>query len=335
VKGVVFLGNRKVAVRDFPDPEPGPNEVVVRIKAASICGSDMGRFRGTTSSEMVQGHEGAGVVERVGSAVENIKPGDRVSIYHHIGTDGCEMCRRGDWFYCKNRWTWGLGIRNGSFSDLLLTHANGCFKMPPELTFIDGSIVSCRGGTAYQGLVKIGVAADDDLIVTGLGPVGLSMVIFAKAMGARVIGVEPIEARRELALKLGADFVLDPVSENIVEKVKALTAGSGATAVAECSGSLEARNTALNCVNAFGRVVFIGMGRERLSLDPNLFTGYDITLTGVHVWNVKLYDRIVKLMTNRRIHLEQMTTHRFPIEHAQEALDIFDSGKSGNVVFTF
>jgi len=335
LRGVLFLGNRKVTLRDFPDPDPEPNEVVVRVKAASICGSDMGRFRGPTPSDRIQGHEGAGIVEHIGDAVENVKPGDRVSIYHHIGADGCEMCRSGDWFYCKNRWTWGLGVRDGSFSNLLLTHANGCFKMPAEMTYIDGSVISCRGGTAYQGLVKIGVQADDFLVVSGLGPVGLSTVMFAKALGARVIGVEPIDVRRELALKLGAEAAFDPVGENIVEKVKILTGGRLATAAVECSGSLEARNTALKCVGAFGRVVLLGMGPEKLTVDPNLFTGYDVTLTGVHIWNVRLYDRIVRLMTNNSLHLDQMTTHQFPIEQAQEALDIFDSGRSGNVVFTF
>ncbi|MEM2094123.1 MAG: alcohol dehydrogenase catalytic domain-containing protein [Candidatus Bathyarchaeia archaeon] len=335
MRGVVFLGNRRVAVRDFPDPVPQPNEVVVRIKAASICGSDMSRFRGNASSEMVQGHEGSGIVEQVGDSVVNVKRGDRVSIYHHIGIDGCEMCRRGDWFYCKNRWTWGLGVRNGSFCNMLLTHANGCFKMPPELSYIDGSIISCRGGTAYQGLVKIGVGVDDFLVVFGLGPLGLSVVMFAKALGARVIGVEPIRIRRELGLKLGVEEVFDPFSEDIVEKVRNLTNGRLATAVAECSGNLEARNLALRCVGSFGRVVLLGMGPGKLSLDPNLFTGYDITLTGVHVWNVRLYDQIIRLMRNKSLHFEEMTTHRFTVEQAQEALETFDSGNSGNVVFCF
>jgi len=335
LRGVIFLGNRKVAVKDLPDPVPRPSEVVVRVKAASICGSDIGRFRGSGGSEMVQGHEGSGVVERIGDAVENVKPGDRVSVYHHIGLDGCEMCRSGDWFYCKNRWTWGLGVRNGSFSNLLLTHANGCFKMPPEMTYIDGSVVSCRGGTAYQGLVKIGVGADDFLIVTGLGPLGLSVVMFARALGARVIGVEPIEIRRELGLRVGAEAVFNPLVEDVVDEVKALTGGRLATAAAECSGRLEAREVALKCVGAFGRVVLLGMGPGKMSVDPNLFTGYDVTLTGVHVWNVRLYDRIVRLMANNALHFEEVTTHQFKIEQAQEALDVFDSGRSGNVVFCF
>lgn len=334
MRGVVFLGNRRVAVKDFPDPEPGPNEALVRVKAATICGSDLHIFRRPeVRDDIVQGHEAAGIVERVGEAVENVKPGERVSVNHHIGVDNCDMCRSGDWFYCKNRWTWGLGIRNGSFGDLLLTHAKGCFRLPRELSFIDGSIISCAGGTAYQGLIKLGVAADDDVVVSGLGPVGLSAVMFAKAIGARIIGVEPIEMRRELALKLGADIVLDPTEGDVVERVKALTAGEGASVVAECSGSADAQSNALSCVRPFGRIGFIGMGARELTIDPSIFSAIDITLTGNHVFNVSLYDRIVRLMVDRGLHLEDMTTHRFSLEQAEEAFRIFDSGRSGKVAF--
>lgn len=96
-------------------------------------------------ADLIQGHEAAGIVENVGDAVENIRPGERVSVYHHIGIDDCDMCRSGDWFYCNNRWTWGINVRNGSFSNLLLTHANGCFRMPDIISDIDGSILSCGG----------------------------------------------------------------------------------------------------------------------------------------------------------------------------------------------
>lgn len=336
MRGVVFQGNKRLEIRDFPDPEPGLNEVVVRVKAATVCGSDLHIFRRpNVKDDVIQGHEAAGVVEEVGEAVENIRPGERVSVYHHVGIDDCEMCRRGDWYYCKNRWTWGIGVRNGSFSDLLLTHANGCFRLPEELTFIDGSIISCGGGTAYQGLIKLGVEADDDVVVSGLGPVGLSAVMFAKAVGARVIGVEPVDVRRELALNLGADVVVDPVEEKVVERIKALTNGVGASVVAECSGSTEARNNALRCVRPFGRIAFIGAGARELMIDPGIFSAADITLTGNHVFNVGLYDKMVRLMTNRKMHLEDMTTHRFSLEQAEEAFRVFDSRKAGKVAFVF
>jgi len=334
MRGVVFLGDSKVTLKDFPDPKPGPNEVVVKVKAATICGSDLHLFRRPkVSSDMIQGHEAAGIVESMGSAVENVEVGDRVSVCHHIGIDDCDMCRSGDWFYCKNRYTWGLSVRHGSFSPLLLTHANGCFKMPEEISFVDGSIISCGGGTAYHCLVKLGVGADDIVAVFGLGPVGLSVLMFAKAMGAKVIGVEPIEERQQLSEKLGADTVLDPTKVSIVQNLKALTNGKGPMVAIDCSGNSEARSYALNCVRPFGRVAFIGMGAREMKIDGGIFSATDITLTGNHVFNVKYYDRIVNLMINRGLHLDAMTTHNYSLDEVEEAFKVFDSGKSGKVTF--
>jgi len=334
LRGVVFLGDRKVGLRDFPDPEPGPREAVVGVEASSICGSDLRIYRRPeVNPNLIQGHEAAGVVVAVGDAVTSVKPGTRVSVYHHIGCGNCEYCRSGDWFYCRERWTWGLGIRHGSFSNLLLTDAAGCFQLPEELTYLDGSIISCAGGTAYAGLNKLHLEPDDVLAVYGLGPVGLSALMIAKAIGVPVAAIELVEERLRLGERLGADLVVDAKSENPVEAIKAFTGGRGASAVAECSGSTQGRVNALASAAPLGRVAFIGMGTRNVMIDAELFPGYDLTLVGNHVFNVALYDPFVRLMLNRGVHLEEMVTHRYSVEEAEEAFRLFDSGTCGKVAF--
>lgn len=334
MRGVVFFGGQKVGLREFPDPKPGPSEAVVRVEASSICGSDLHLFRRSkVDPNFIQGHEAAGVVVSVGEAVTSIEPGDRVSVCHHVGCGNCEHCRRGDWFYCRDRWTWGLGIRHGSFSDLLLTHAAGCFQLPEALTYADGSIISCAGGTAYAGLTKLNLAPDDVLAVYGLGPVGLSVLMIAKAIGVPVVGIELVEERLRLAERLGADLVVDASSESPVETARAFTGGKGFSAVAECSGTPQARINALKSAAPLGRIAFIGMGTRDATIDAGLFPGIDLTLVGNHVFNVGLYDPLTRLLINRGVSLDDMVTHRYSIEDAEEAFRIMDSRACGKVTF--
>jgi len=333
MRGVVLLGNREVEIRDFPDPEPGPDEVIVRVEAAGICGSDLHVYRSAKGHpDVIAGHETSGVVDRVGHHVENVKEGDRVIVYHAMGCGRCYQCLSGFHVYCvKGPWLLGSNV-NGGDADLILARSIGCLKLPDKLSFVDGAIMSCAGGTAYQILKNLQVSGRDALAVFGLGPLGLSAVMIAKALGSMVIGCDPVRERREIARMLGCDHLVDPVQENAVETVRMLTGGRGADASVDFSGSSAGRKAAIDCVRPRGRIGWIGNGDPETSV-PQYIIGRGLTLTGCWIFSIDTYDELARFLVDHRLSLEKMVTHRFPLESAPEAFRLFDTSKTGKIVF--
>src|SRR5579883_2564681 len=227
MRGVVCLGNRRVELREFPDPEPGPGEVVVRIGAAGLCGSDLHAYRGERAQTHISGHEPCGTIAALGAGVTGWRAGERVIVHHYAGCGQCKYCRIGyDQLCLHGHRTFGFGA-HGANADFLLVPARCLVRLPDALSFAEGAAIACGTGTAYMALTKLGVSGRDTLAIYGQGPVGLSATLLGKAMGARVIAVEVAEPRRALARELGADVVLDPQSEDPVAAIRELTGGGG------------------------------------------------------------------------------------------------------------
>ncbi|MCD6520734.1 MAG: zinc-binding dehydrogenase [Anaerolineae bacterium] len=340
MRGAVLLGDRKVEIREFPDPEPGTNQVVVRMKASGLCGSELHALyqveselrRGTRTWGYIGGHEPAGVVEKIGPGVEGLKEGDRVVIYHIQGCGYCKYCRSGWMLHCPNaKRSYGWDI-NGGHADFILVNKENCVPLPEELSFADGACCACCTGTAYQALRRIGVSGRDRFVAFGLGPVGLSGVMLAKAMGAEVIGVDPIAERRELAKRLGASIVLDPTQVDVVATVRELTDQEGAEAAADFSGNPQARNQALDCVRIWGRVAFVGEGNlTTINPSPQMLHK-QLTVVGSWVFGLWELKELLDFLVRHKLHPDQMVTHRFPLEEISKAFQVFDEGRTGKVM---
>jgi threonine dehydrogenase-like Zn-dependent dehydrogenase len=340
--GAVLLGDKRVEIREFPDPTPGPNEVVVSMRASGLCGSELHslyqrseeeRKRGPRSTwGYIGGHEPAGVVEEVGIGVRGIQPGDRVVIYHIQGCGYCKYCKSGWMLHCPNaKRSYGWDI-NGGHADKILVKEENCVKLPDNLTFADGACCACGTGTAYQGLRRIGVSGRDRLVAFGLGPVGLSGVMLARAMGAEVIGVDMVPERLELASKLGASTVIDASKDDVVAIVREMTEGEGAEAAADFSGSPVARNAALDCVRTWGRVAFVGEGNlTTINPSPQMLHR-QLTVAGSWVFGLWELQELTMFLSNRNLHPDAMVTHRFPLAEIDTALTLFDEGKTGKVM---
>ena len=344
MKGVVFLGDRKVAVKDFPDPEPKKNEVLVRMKASTICGSDMHVYRASREElkrrpkDLIAGHEPGGVVEEVGENVESIKKGDRVSVFHIYGCGYCEMCRKGYPMYCTTPGAVSAlsGNVNGAMADFLVVPWWACMKLPSELSFIDGAVLGCAGMTAYQILTKLNVTARDTVAIYGLGPLGNCAVLLAKALGAKVIGVDLIKERISLAEKIGLDISINANYEDPVRQIKNLTSRKGgADVVLEFTGNPTAVSNAIRSVKPLGKVGIMGAGPRITEpvIPPRIFPSQGIWITGARVSNVNLFFDCVNFMIDHDISFEKVVTHRFPLEKAQEAFELFDTLKTGKIAF--
>jgi threonine dehydrogenase-like Zn-dependent dehydrogenase len=335
MRGVVFVGDCKAEVKDFPDPIPGPGEVVVQLKAGGLCGSDLHVYRQTAAeragNQTVPGHEPCGVVAQVGPGVTHVQTGDRVSVYHYRGCGYCKHCQAGNLMWCADRQGYG-GPIHGSDADLILTDARNCLPLPMELSFAVGAMLACNAGTAFSSLNKLHPSGLDTVAIFGQGPVGLAGTLFAKAMGARVIAIDPMAERRALALDLGADAALDPSAGEVVKALQDLTHGEGADAAFETSGHAAGQNGAVDGLRLGGRAVFVGFGSREKTLNPAQFIGRQLTLMGSFVLPLHLYWDMVKFILDRQVALESLITHRFTLEQAPAAFTLFNSGKTGKVV---
>ena len=340
MRGAVLLGDRQVELRDFPDPEPWINQVAIRMRASGLCGSELhALYRAPTAQRRngwswgyIGGHEPAGLVERIGPGVEGLHLGDRVAVYHIQGCGYCKYCRSGWMLHCPNaKRSYGWDI-HGGHADLILVREENCVVLPDSLSFADGACCACGAGTAFQALRRIGVSGRDRFVAFGLGPVGLSGVMLARAMGAEVIGVDLVPERLDLARKLGANTVLDASRDDVVHIIREMTEGEGAEAAADFSGNPQARNQALDCVRIWGRVAFVGEGNlTTINPSPQMLHK-QLTVVGSWVFGLWELKELVALLARRGLHPQDMVTHRFPLEQVAEALRLFDQGKTGKVI---
>ena len=335
MRGVVFPGDRKAEVRDFPDPQPGPGEVVVQIKASGLCGSDLHLYRQTSAqragNDTIPGHEPSGVVAAIGEGVTAVRVGDRVSVYHYRGCGHCKQCLAGNIMWCPERRGYG-GPIHGADADLLLTDARNCLPLPEELSFAHGALMACAAGTAFSSMRKLQVSGEDTVAIFGQGPVGLCGLLVARAMGGRVIGIDPIAERRALAAELGADETIDPTGIDVRDAIRDLTRGEGADLAFETSGSAAGQNGAVDGLCLGGRAVFVGFGVRDKTLNPSQFVGRQLTLMGSFVIPIHMYYDLADFIVEHRLPLDKMVTHRFPLDQAPQAFALFDQGRTGKVI---
>lgn len=345
MRGMVMLGDGKVEVWEFPVPEPVGTQVLVQVKAAGLCGSDIHKLpnpaEGRADRRCIRGHEPAGVVAAVGDAVTMARVGDRVSVYHAPWCGHCEDCMRGELWNCQ---VLGVGNRLGTMrvdggnADYVLVDQNVCMPLPEPLSFEDGAIIACAGGTAYHALRRADLHAGEYLLVSGLGPVGLCAVQLGNAMGGIVIGVDPEPYRRDLALRHGARNVIDPLTDDMPARVAEITAdvfgGKGVDVIVETSGNDRARADAIKAASYHGRLAYVGFGgREaNVMLGPQLGARW---ITGSNMFTGADYYALARFMLRQGLHFHDLVTHRFPIDKAQEAFDLFASRKTGKVVFVW
>jgi threonine dehydrogenase-like Zn-dependent dehydrogenase len=347
MRGVVFLGSRKVELRNFPDPTPGPGEVVIEMKASGMCGSDLKFYRsapgaaqaalglGNSAEPFIAGHEPCGVVVARGPGVsEREAPiGQRVMDHHYSGCGVCRHCRVGWSQLCRAGITVYGVTAHGGHAEFLKVPARTLVALPEELSFAEGAAVACGTGTAYGALRRMRIAGGDTLAVFGQGPVGLSATLLGAAMGARVIAVETGAERIALAREFGADATVDASKDVAVKAIHELTRGEGATLALDCTGVAAARRAAVRCVKTWGTACYVGEGGEvTLDVSPDLLRR-QVTLVGSWTFSAMGMLECARFVADHRIGLEKIFSHRWKLEQADEAYRSFDTQTTGKGVF--
>jgi threonine dehydrogenase-like Zn-dependent dehydrogenase len=337
--GVVLPGNSTVEHVTVPVPEPGHGQVLLAMKASSICGSDLRAIyrehlgHGAEAYQgVIAGHEPCGQVVAAGPGCRRLRDGDRVVVYHIAGCGVCDECRHGYMIGCTSPSRAAYGWqRDGGHAEYLLADEVTCLPLPDELSYVDGALVSCGFGTAYEGLLRLAPSGRDRLLVTGLGPVGLAAGMLAKALGAGpVIGTDLAPERLKTALDLGAVDHAVPV-DDAAAAVADLTGGRGCEASIDCSGSGAARLLALENTRTWGRCAFVGEGGSITFAVSDLLIHKQVSLHGSWVTSLRHMAELLEHLTRWGLHPERTVTHRFPLDEAGEAYRTADGGRSGKV----
>ena len=347
MRGVVFLGDRKLELREFPDPTPGPGEVVIAIKASGMCGSDLHPYRrpageaaaslglGGTGGPMIAGHEPCGVIVARGAGVSEAEApiGQRVMNHHYKGCGVCKHCRVGWSQLCRHGIVVYGMTGHGGHAPYFAAPARTMVPLPEELSFEEGAAVSCGTGTAWGALRRLDVSGRDTLAVFGQGPVGLSATMLGRAMGARVIAVDVSPERLRLAGELGAEAVVDARTADPVAAIADLTHGEGAEVTLDCTGHHDGRVAAVRAAATWGRVGFVGEGgtvtldvsRELLRRQLTVHASWTFSAAGQ--WEC------ARWIADRKIPLGRLLTHRFRLDEADAAYRLFDTQTTGKGVF--
>jgi threonine dehydrogenase-like Zn-dependent dehydrogenase len=340
MRGLKFLGDRRAEVVDFPEVEPGPDQVLIRMRASGICGSDLPQYRAQydpASPGKRPGHEPCGEIAAVGSLVTGVSVGDRVMQHHYEGCKRCSYCRSGWQQLCpvqEGRLYYGRSA-HGGHGDFMVAHQSTLVALPAPLTFEEGAFLACGAATAYTALKRLDLSGRDTLAVFGQGPVGLAVTMFAVEMGARVIAVDVDPARLEMSEAAGAYKTIDDRSGTALERIRALTAGRGADATLEAVGSHSTRVAAVEATRVFGRTCLVGEGGDvTFNVTPHI-THRQLTLIGSWTFSTFGLEEAANFVAERGVQLNSLISSRSSIEDAPMAYADFDAGAPGKFVIAW
>lgn len=333
MRAAVLFGPGDIRVVDRPVPEPGPDEVLVRVRMCGICGTDLkilaGHFPLTPPfGQFVPGHEWTGEVAAVGAAVDEFAVGDRVCIEAHRGCGRCANCLVGKYTACLNYGNAAKGHRasgmtaNGGFADYVLHHVSALHRLPDQLDYEDAVLITTAGTGLYGLDVAGGYIAGQDVAVFGPGPVGLMAARVCVLLGASSVF---LVGTRKSRLDLGRDLGAEPVNAadtDAVETIRERTGGHGVDLAIEASGAPEVPQQCADVTKRGGKILFLAFYPEPVRIDLSAVVRKDITMftsRGEGRDNVR---RAVALARDGRLRGRELVTHRFPLEDIAEALRV-------------
>ena len=320
MNALVLSDYKQLDLKDVPKPEPADDELLIRIHACGICGSDVHGYDGSTGRRLppiVMGHEGAGIVEAVGNAVRGFRPGNRATFDSTVFCGKCFFCRKGQVNLCDEREVIGVSTpafrRMGAFAEYVVVPERIAYHLPDEMPFAHAALIEAVS-VAVHAVSLTPIALDDTIVVIGAGMIGLLTLQAALLAGAgRVFVVDVDDTRLELALSLGATRTFNSHDGNTVSNIIQLTMGRGADAVLECVGTSATIKLSIDAVRKGGTVTLVG------NITPTIEMGLQSTVTR----QIRLqgscassgeYPACISLMSRGAIRVDPLLSAVVPLE---------------------
>lgn len=342
MRAVVLSGPNDFNSVQTKKPQIGDNDVLLQMQKAAICGTDIRILEGKKTKDVrypsIIGHEMCGIIHEVGKNRTNFKVGDKVAIANVIPCNSCNSCLKGRENACLNRKAIGYEF-DGGFAEYVLIpsvaiDSGSIVKLPPHVSFSEGALIEPLA-CCIRGLKNAGTGFNDMVLIVGAGPIGLMHLQLAKAVGARkVIISEPITSRRETALKLGADLVVDPTAENLQEIVMKETSGLGMDVIVIAIGVPQIVNSTIKLCRKGGTVnLFAGFaGTSECTIEVNTIHYGEITVNGSTAYKRQDYLDAAQMVIYQKINLKEIVTHTFKIEQFKQAYELCKKGDGLKIV---
>jgi threonine 3-dehydrogenase len=328
-----------IDLQDVAKPSPGPNDVLIRVKRAAICGTDMHIYnwdawaQKTIPVPMAVGHEYCGEVVEIGSEVSGFKVGDRVSGEGHITCGYCRNCRAGRRHLCRN--TVGVGVnRPGAFAEYVVIPAFNAFKLPAAIDDEIAAILDPLGNAVHTALAFDVVG--EDVLITGAGPIGIMAAAIVRFIGARNVVITDVnDYRLELARKMGATLALNVTRDKLEDAMQQLGMQEGFDVGLEMSGNAAALRDMLRTMHHGGGIAMLGIPPSEVAIDWNEVILKGLTIKGIY--GRQMFETWYKMaaLLQSGLNIRPVITHRLPYTQYQHAFEIMGKGQSGKVVMSW
>jgi L-iditol 2-dehydrogenase len=327
MKAIVYRGVNDLRLETVPVPEIGAGELLVKIAACGICGTDLKKIHmGSHSAPRIFGHEMAGTVVRAGAGVQNFQVGDRVMVFHHIPCGKCYYCRKKTFAQCavykKVGATAGFEPSGGGFSEYIrvsdwIVANRGVVLIPEGIPFEQAAFIE-PVNTCLKGVKMLNLEPDETVLVIGQGPIGLMLAALARRTGARVLTSDLYPERHAIAAKFGLHEPIHAGSENVIERVMAATEGRGADVAILAVGGSALIRTCMDAVRPGGKVMLFAQTQHgEAVIDPGAVCMDEKSLLGSYSASIEIHDEVLELVFGGYrdgFDLTQLISHRFPLE---------------------
>jgi L-iditol 2-dehydrogenase len=329
MKQEVMTAPGKIEFQDIPIPKLSHNDVLVKIMRIGVCGSDIHVYHGKhpyTSYPITQGHEVSGIIEKVGSDVKDLKPGDKVTIQPQVICNKCYPCLHGRYHICDNLKVMGFQT-TGTASEFFKVDSTKIIKLPDNMSYEQGAMIEpCA--VAVHAASRTGDISGFKVLVLGAGPIGNLVGQTVKALGAKSVMITDIsDFRLEIAEKVGIDFAINPNKQDLSVELKKAFGPSKADLIIECVGANQTIDTAIKNARKGTDIVVVGVFGDKPTIDLGFVQDRELRLIGTLMYQTEDYIKAIELVNSGKIKLEPLMTKHFPFGEYSKAYKFIDDKK--------
>ena len=342
MKALVYEGDERASIQEYEVPELSSGHIKVKVSTASVCGTDIHKFKDIATNvpiidgvKSIAGHEPAGwIAEKGPDTAAHLAIGERILIAGVFGCGKCENCLAGYNTACTNA-TGGLhwNFHGGTSEYVVIPHQNA-IPLPENISMEVASVLSCAGGTAMTIIEDARLTSEKTLLILGLGPVGLCLLILAKSMGCRVVGIDPMAERAKKARELGIDLAIEAVDVEANKQAMEWSSNRGFDVLAECVGIPATQEQCFTLAAQKATIAVAGINGQAPipSVMERVMDKGGLTLVGIAATPIKYLRKMLKIASEKNLPFEQLITHRFQMDGYMEALDLMKQSKCGKVI---